>query len=60
MKSSYVNKAQWVELFQAIGLTDEKMARWHREFEERNPKGHQEFLEWLNIPNHEINEIRVQ
>ena len=58
MKSSYVNKEQWVELFRAIGLSDETMSQWHREFEERNPQGHQEFLEWINIPGNEITEIR--
>jgi hypothetical protein len=59
MKSNHVNKEQWVELFRAIGMQDETMARWHREFEERNPKGHQEFLEWLNIPDEETSEIRA-
>jgi hypothetical protein len=60
MKSSHVNKEQWVELFRAIGLKDATMQHWHREFEERNPKGHQEFLEWLNISSQEISEIRAQ
>jgi hypothetical protein len=58
MKSNYVNKEQWVELFHAIGMTEETMLRWHKVFEERNPEGHQEFLEWINIPSGEIGEIR--
>ena len=58
MKSNHVNKEQWVELFRAIGMTDETMVRWHREFEKRNPEGHQEFLEWIRIPNNEISGIR--
>jgi hypothetical protein len=58
MKSNYVNKEQWVELFRAIGMTEETMLRWHKVFEERNPEGHQEFLEWINIPSGEIGEIR--
>ncbi|MES9851626.1 MAG: hypothetical protein ABW170_07330 [Candidatus Thiodiazotropha sp. L084R] len=58
MNSNYVNKKQWIELFRATGLTDEMMSRWHKEFEARNPEGHQEFLEWINIPSNEITEIR--
>ena len=58
MKSNYVNKEQWVEVFRAVGMTDEAMVLWHREFEERNPEGHQEFLEWIKIPSNEISEIR--
>jgi len=58
MKSNYVSKEQWVAVFRAIGLTEETMRQWHREFEARNPQGHQEFLEWIHIPGNEINEIR--
>ncbi len=58
MKSKHVNKAEWVEMFRDIGLDDAAMKRWHRDFESRNPDGHQEFLEWLNIPQGEIAEIR--
>lgn len=58
MKSNHVNKQQWVELFRSIGLTEDAMQAWHREFEAANPEGHQEFLEWINIPENEIREIR--
>jgi hypothetical protein len=58
MKSNHVNKQQWVEMFRAIGLTESAMQSWHREFEASNPEGHQEFLEWINIPENEISEIR--
>jgi hypothetical protein len=58
MKSNYVNKESWVKLFRDIGLSDETMVLWHRKFEAQNPEGHQEFLEWLNIPASEISEIR--
>jgi hypothetical protein len=58
MNSTRVNKAQWVEMFREIGLDDSTMSQWHRVFEQRNPEGHQEFLEWLNIPSSEITEIR--
>ena len=58
MKSNYVNKENWIKLFSDIGLDEKTMLQWHRLFEEQNPEGHQEFLEWLNIPNHEITQIR--
>ncbi|MCG7874569.1 MAG: hypothetical protein N0C81_19165 [Candidatus Thiodiazotropha lotti] len=58
MKSNFVNKKIWIEIFQAIGLTDSKMQLWHQEFEHRHPDGHQEFLEWIDIPAEEISKIR--
>ena len=58
MKSSNVSKEQWVEMFSEIGLDEATMTRWHQLFERNNPEGHQEFLEWLNIPDEEITEIR--
>ncbi len=58
MKSSSVNKEQWVTLFRDIGMNDATMKQWHQAFESRNPEGHQEFLQWLDIPKGEIAEIR--
>ena len=58
MTSNNVSKEQWVTLFRDIGLNDETMRDWHRAFEKRYPEGHQGFLEWLNISNNEIEEIR--
>jgi hypothetical protein len=58
MNSSGVSKVQWVEMFREIGLDDSTMRQWHQVFEQRNPEGHREFLEWLNIPSKEIAEIR--
>jgi hypothetical protein len=58
MNSNRVSKEQWVEMFREIGLDDATMRQWHRIFEQRNSQGHQSFLEWLNIPNSEITEIR--
>ena len=58
MTSNSVSKEQWVTLFRDIGLNDETMRDWHRAFEKRYPEGHREFLEWLNISNNEIEEIR--
>ncbi|MCG8017566.1 MAG: hypothetical protein JAY97_15240 [Candidatus Thiodiazotropha sp. 'RUGA'] len=59
MKSTFVTKKLWIELFQAIGLTDSNMQQWHQEFESRYPDGHQEFLEWIDIPADEISKIRA-
>jgi hypothetical protein len=59
MNTANVSKEQWVDMFREIGLSDESMTRWHRVFEQRNPDGHQAFLEWLNIPSTEIAEIRT-
>lgn len=54
-----MNKENWVSLFRAIGLSDEKMMYWHQEFEAKFPEDHQSFLEWLNIPENEIKSIRA-
>ena len=58
MVGSSVTVDQWVEMFRAIGLEDEDMHRWHVEFERRHPEGHQGFLEWLQLPEPRIVEIR--
>ena len=58
MKSTFVNKENWIKLFSDSGLDEAAMQQWHRLFEEQNPEGHQEFLEWLNIPSQEITQIR--
>jgi len=57
--SKNMQKEQWTELFRTIGLDEATMTRWHREFEARYPQGHQSFLEWLQIPADEINQIRT-
>lgn len=54
-----MNKENWVQLFQEIGLDEATMTRWHQLFETRFPEGHQAFLEWLNIPAEEIGRIRA-
>lgn len=41
------NKQQWVELFRAIGLTDDAIQSWHREFEKTHQKGIRIFLNLL-------------
>jgi hypothetical protein len=46
-------------MFQALGLDEAAMVRWHTLFESRYPEGHQAFLEWLNITPQEIAAIRA-
>ncbi len=58
MSATNVTVEQWVELFRAIGLEEPDMHKWHEEFEQRFPDGHQGFLEWLQIPGSRITEIR--
>ena len=59
MSDGVMTKEQWVLLFRKIGLDDDTMRLWHREFEARYPDGHQSFLEWLGIPADEIQRIRA-
>ena len=53
-----MNVEKWVELFQSIGLDKATMQKWHGEFESRFPDEHQAFLEWLNMPANDIQEVR--
>ena len=53
-----IGKDEWVALFEAAGLSEEMMSRWHMLFEQRHPGAHQAFLEWLEIPAEEIRAIR--
>jgi hypothetical protein len=58
MSNQAMNKDKWIELFQAIGLSDDQMKKWHHEFEANYPNEHQQFLKWLQIPNEDIALIR--
>ena len=60
MSNEVMNKEKWVLLFREIGLDEATMLKWHQAFEVRYPDGHQSFLEWLNIPETEINSIRTR
>ena len=53
-----VTKQKWVEVMRAAGFTDDDMHRWHVQFERSAPREHQEFLEFLHIPQEEIQSIR--
>lgn len=58
MTSNHVTVDEWTAMFRAIGLDEPAMHRWHVEFESRHPEGHQGFLEWLGLPDDEIDRIR--
>ncbi|MDF2178176.1 hypothetical protein P2G88_07910 [Aliiglaciecola sp. CAU 1673] len=53
-----ITKERWTEIMRASGLDEEAMANWHKQFEMMEPEAHQEFLEFLQIPEEEIAEIR--
>ncbi|ELM3615368.1 hypothetical protein RYR54_000981 [Aeromonas sobria] len=54
-----VDKARWVAIMQAAGMTEEMMRNLHIQFEKMEPQAHQEFLESLQIPASEIAAIRT-
>ena len=58
LKEKFVNKAKWVEIMIAAGLSKEDMMKWHQKFEEMEPEEHQKFLESLDITQDEITAIR--
>ncbi|OPY06879.1 MAG: hypothetical protein A4E66_02125 [Syntrophus sp. PtaB.Bin001] len=49
---------EWKKRFQAVGLDEQAMEKWHRLFETENPAGHQSFLEWLGVSAEQIAAIR--
>ena len=53
-----VTKEKWTAIMSAAGFTKEDMHRWHAEFEKSAPQEHQEFLEFLHIPEQEVKSIR--
>ena len=59
-KAKMISKEKWVSIMRACGFTEEQMNRWHAEFERSAPEEHQEFLEFLHIPEPEIKTIREQ
>jgi DNA-binding transcriptional MerR regulator len=56
--SSTVDKELWVEMLEVAGMNGKARKRWHTEFERRAPKGHEEFLLSLGIPQDEVGKIR--
>lgn len=57
-RTKVITKEKWVSIMQAAGFTQDDMHRWHAEFERAAPEEHQEFLEFLHIPQPEITRIR--
>ena len=57
-KGKKMTKEKWVAVMKAAGFTEDDMHRWHREFEKSAPDDHQEFLQFLHIPDKEIASIR--
>jgi DNA-binding transcriptional MerR regulator len=57
-KTRDMTKDKWVAVMKAAGFTEDDMHRWHREFEKSAPKDHEEFLNFLHIPEKEIASIR--
>ena len=53
-----VTKEKWVAIMKAAGFSEDDMHRWHAEFEKSAPGEHQEFLEFLHIPEEELTRIR--
>jgi DNA-binding transcriptional MerR regulator len=53
-----VTKDKWVAIMKAAGFNEDDMHRWHAEFEKSAPDEHQEFLEFLHIPEDELTRIR--
>ncbi|MFN7998871.1 MAG: MerR family transcriptional regulator [Bryobacteraceae bacterium] len=57
-RQEMITKEKWVSIMKAAGLTEADMHRWHAEFERAAPEEHQEFLQFLHIPQEEIRTIR--
>lgn len=56
--SRTMDKAKWVSILAATGMSEEDMQQWHVEFERSLPEAHQDFLESLGIESGEIKMIR--
>jgi len=54
-----MSKDAWTKMFRSIGMTDADMQRWHAQFEQNMPEGHQDFLESLGLDAAEIKRIRA-
>jgi MerR family transcriptional regulator, thiopeptide resistance regulator len=53
-----MNKSTWTSILEAAGFSQTDRELWHAEFERLWPEKHQQFLEFLCIPEAEIEEIR--
>ncbi len=57
-EQSPMNRKRWTRLLRAAGLSEEALSEWHADFERGEPNEHQQFLEFLNIPEADIAHIR--
>jgi len=57
-RNQMITKDKWVAIMKGCGFTEAQMHAWHTEFERAAPDEHQEFLEFLRIPDDEIRRIR--
>ncbi len=55
-----MSKALWISLLEAAGFSEADKRRWHADFERQAPEKHQQFLEFLCIPDAEIKAIRAR
>jgi len=53
-----MSKALWISLLDAAGFSEADRGQWHADFEQQSPDKHQQFLEFLCIPDDEIATIR--
>ncbi|WP_415715483.1 MerR family transcriptional regulator [Maridesulfovibrio sp.] len=58
VQSSKMDKAAWTEVLRSSGFSEKDMQDWHKAFERTHPDQHQQFLEYLHIPDDEIRLIR--
>ena len=57
-EQSPMNRERWTRLLRAAGFSEEALNQWHAEFERSAPEEHRQFLEFLNIPEADIERIR--
>ncbi len=57
-EQSPMNRERWTRLLRAAGFSEEALNQWHAEFERSAPEEHRQFLEFLNIPEGDIDRIR--
>jgi DNA-binding transcriptional MerR regulator len=57
-RARVIDKATWVALLAASGMTEADMRRWHAGFERSSPEKHARFLELLGLGDDEIATIR--
>ena len=53
-----MNVQTWTSLLSACGFSEEDMLKWHAQFERQAPERHRQFLEFLCLPDREIDAIR--